>query len=905
MAYAIQSAFGAGELAPELHERTTLEKYKTGLKTLRNAVVGKTGKLVSRPGSIFHDSTKRNTPLANLVFTADHTTETFDTSFNNNFVTGLAVTLITSGTLPTGLSLATTYYIVVDSGNTFKLATSLDLAIAGLTLSISNNGTGTHTVVPTDKTVKKAIIYHPPYSNYIVEFGDLYVRIHDIVNSSYEDGSHYYTEDDLPYIQFAYGNNEFVYISCPGKQAQRMFLGALIPGDPYYANRFANYGIVVAFPPTAPFGYTPSVTPSGSPAGYDVEYAFTYFIDGQESEKKLITGTYKLPVAATQKNTITVLLNLFSFQTSSANQLYIYRRPQQGQAYGFIGVADSYGDVSSPPYTDRTFTFIDFGQSSDFTHLPPIKQTDFEVDTNVSGVRTIKPNAIGLYQQRVVMSGSLEKNAEATFTSRPGYPLNFLRDYPLGADSALAMKAGTTGTAKVLRYDDIGGLVAFTTQGIYSTPNGPLTPDAAYMIRRANYVIDEIIPPLKVPGSVLFVDKETNSVIAIGYSDDQASFIGAEISIYSSHLLDGKRIVSWAFQEGKLPLVWCVMDDGSLIILTWQNEQLVRAWSRGDTTDGLFESVTFFKNDNGTKRLFFVVNRGGSRSIEYLSDRFVEDIKDFIGMDSTVTYESTLSATFTSSPVIPNVWDGEIRIQASGSVFNNLSGDGAVGTIFRIFDVDGAGCDLEVTQYISGTEVIVQPSFDYPRDMESFTTLYRTTDTVYGLDHLEGKDVSIMVDGFVEGSPYNMEDGHYVYNVSGGSITLQDGLRGAIIHVGLPFVVDIETLDVETVEQKPTLLESILCNKVQIGLHKSRGFWVGQKFGDDDTNEGMAQFEMEEEEEGDVNVAPKALAPYTKREDVVIEGSWDSKGRVAIRQVDPLPLEIISIIPDIQVEYKR
>ena len=80
---------------------------------------------------------------------------------------------------------------------------------------------------------------------------------------------------------------------------------------------------------------------------------------------------------------------------------------------------------------------------------------------------------------------------------------------------------------------------------------------------------------------------------------------------------------------------------------------------------------------------------------------------------------------------------------------------------------------------------------------------------------------------------------------------------------------------------------------------------VGQKFCYDDTNEVMAQFEMEEEEEGDVNVAPKALAPYTKREDVVIEGSWDSKGRVAIRQVDPLPLEIISIIPDIQVEYKR
>lgn len=907
MAYAIQSAFGAGELAPELHERTTLEKYKTGLKTLRNAVVGKTGKLVSRPGSIFHDSTKRNFTLTNLTFTADHTSETLTTPSNHNYVTGLAVQLTTTGTLPAGLNTGQTYYVIEDSGNTLKLAFDLNDALVGLEKSFTDNGTGTHTIVPQDTTKKKCVIYSPPYSGYIIEFGEYYVRIHDITNNSYEDGAHAFTNDALPYLHFSY-SNEFVYISASigTFRPVKMVLGSLVPGDPFLATRFTYVDYLAEAGPDAPFGYSQGIAATGAPAGYAVEYKVTWVINGQESLAKYVALAGSLPVAVGQYNTITVVLTLFSHQLNFAKEIRIYRRPKDGQAYGYIGSTDTYSDAAATPYTDRTFTFRDAGQSADFTNLPPTVQVDFDIDSKpTGGTRYIYGVPSFIYQQRFVVGGTLTKNKEATFTSRPKYLENFYRDYPLEADSALAMKAGTSGTAKVLRYDDIGGLVAFTNQGIYSTPNGPLTPDTAYMINRANYVIDEILPPLKVPGSVLFLEKETNSVIAIGYSDDQASFIGAEISIYSSHLLDGKRIVSWAFQEGKLPLVWCVMDDGSLIILTWQNEQLVRAWSRGDTTDGLFESVTFFKNDNGTKRLFFVVNRGGSRSIEYLSDRFVEDIKDFIGMDSTVTYESTLSATFTASPVIPNVWDGEIRIQASGSVFANLTGDGAVGTIFRIFDVDGAGCDLEVTQYISGTEVIVQPSFDYPRDMESFTTLYRTTDTIYGLDHLEGKDVSIMVDGFVEGSPYNMEDGHYVYTVSGGSITLQDGLRGAIIHVGIPFVVDIETLDVETVEQKPTLLESILCNKVQIGLHKSRGFWVGQKFGDDDTNEGMAQFEMEEEQEGDVNVAPKALAPYTKREDVVIEGSWDSKGRVAIRQVDPLPLEIISIIPDIQVEYKR
>ena len=906
MAYAIQAAFGAGELAPELHERTTLEKYKTGLKTLRNAVVGKTGKLVSRPGSKFYDSTKRNFTLTNLTFTADHSSETLTTPSNHNYVTGLAVQLTTTGTLPAGLNTGQTYYVIEDSGNTLKLAFDLNDALSGLEKSFTDNGTGTHTIVPQDTTKKKCVIYSPPYSGYIIEFGEYYVRIHDIANNSYEDGAHAFTNNALPYLHFSY-SNEFVYISASigTFRPVKMVLGSLVPGDPFLATRFTYVDYLAEAGPDAPFGYSQGIAATGAPAGYAVEYKVTWVINGQESLAKYVALAGSLPVAVGQYNTITVVLTLFSHQLNFAKEIRIYRRPKDGQAYGYIGSTDTYSDAAAAPYTDRTFTFRDAGQSADFTNLPPTVQVDFDIDSKPTGAtRYIYGVPSFIYQQRLVIGGTLTKNKEATFTSRSKYLENFYRDYPLEADSALAMKAGTSGTAKVLRYDDIGGLVAFTNQGIYSTPNGPLIPDTAYMINRANYVIDEILPPLKVPGSVLFVEKETNSVIAIGYSDDQASFIGAEISIYSSHLLVGKRIVSWAFQDGRIPLVWCVMDNGSLIILTWQNEQLVRAWARGDT-DGLYESVTSYKNSDGTKKIFFVVNRDGSRSIEELADRFVTDIKDFIGMDSTVTYKSILEATFTASPVIPNVWTSEIRINASSSVFVNSADNGAVGTIFRIFDTEGAGCDLEVTQFISGTEVIVQPAFEYPRDMESFDTIYRTTDTVTGLEHLEGKDVSVMVDGFIEGSPYNLEDGHNVYTVSGGEITLQDGLRGAIIHVGLPFVVDIETLDVETVEQKPTLLESILCNKVQIGLHNSRGFWVGQKFGDDDTNEGMAQFEKEEELEGDVNVAPKALAPYTKREDVVIEGSWESKGRVAIRQVDPLPLEIISIIPDIQVEYKR
>jgi hypothetical protein len=910
MAYAIQTAFGAGEYDPALQERTTLEKYKTGLKTLRNAYVGKTGGIISRPGTVFDLTPKRSVAFSGYTFTTTHASELATTASNHNYPTGLLVRLTTTGTLPAGYSLATDYYVVWVSANTLRLATSKDGAFANTYVTITDDGSGTHTITPTDLTVKECILYAPPYTDYLIEWGDLYVRIHDVTAGTYEEGYHPYTESDLPYVHFS-ANNEFVYIAIKGKEATRMVLGALDSSDPDLTTRFVDIEDRTFRSPRYPYDTTFALVATGAPTGYAVRYLPT-FINGKEEcpddwmarlAQPPLSGS--LPVLVGEYNTITVVLRLYAYQVDTIKELRLYRQPTKGQAYGFIGSTTSYSDAAAAPYTDRTFTFIDYGQTADYTNLAPRYQADFDADTdNNSGIPDIKPDTLFVYQQRLAISGTLSKNKEASFVSRPGALTNFLRDYPLSSESALAIRAGTTGTGKVLRYFDLGGLAAFTTQGIYMTPTGPLTDDSAYMIRRSGYVIDDRVPPLEIPGAVIFVERSTNCIISIVYSDNEAVFKGTEISIYSNHLFDGKRVISWAFQEGVTPIVWVVLDDGTLNILTYQNEQLLRAWSHADT-DGLFKSVAVSKTTESVFTVYFVVYRESSYFIETLADRHPADIKDFIGMDSTVTYKEVLEATFTLAAVTPGDYEGPLTLTASSAVFANTAGNGAVGTIFRWFhEEDGHSIDLEVTAYTSTTVLTVQPSTEFPHAVEdlTFTELYKTTVTVTGLDHLEGKNVSVLLDGFVEASPYNFQDNHNAYTVSGGSITLEN--RGAVVHVGLPYAVDIETLDVETVEQKPTLLESILCNKVEVKIYKSRGFWVGQKFPDDDSNEGLQDSEFETQEEGDVSLATKPLAPYTKREEVIIEGNWESKGRIAIRQVDPLPLGIISIIPDIDVQYK-
>lgn len=64
----------------------------------------------------------------------------------HGFVTGLACQLTTTGTLPAGLSPATTYYLIVVDSNNVKYAATLSNALGGIAVDLSGTGTGTHTI---------------------------------------------------------------------------------------------------------------------------------------------------------------------------------------------------------------------------------------------------------------------------------------------------------------------------------------------------------------------------------------------------------------------------------------------------------------------------------------------------------------------------------------------------------------------------------------------------------------------------------------------------------------------------------------------------------------------------------------------------------------------------------------
>lgn len=83
-------------------------------------------------------------PTYTSTFTADNTTDIITLVFSP-ICNYYAVTFTSTGSLPTGISAGTIYYIFLVSGSTYKIATTIQNAVAGTAVNFTSNGSGTLT----------------------------------------------------------------------------------------------------------------------------------------------------------------------------------------------------------------------------------------------------------------------------------------------------------------------------------------------------------------------------------------------------------------------------------------------------------------------------------------------------------------------------------------------------------------------------------------------------------------------------------------------------------------------------------------------------------------------------------------------------------------------------------------
>lgn len=145
-------------------------------------------------------------------------------------------------------------------------------------------------------------------------------------------------------------------------------------------------------------------------------------------------------------------------------------------------------------------------------------------------------------------------------------------------------------------------------------------------------------------------------------------------------------------------------------------------------------------------------------------------------------------------------------------------------------------------------------------------------DTISGLDHLEGKTVSILADGAV----------HPQREVAGGEITLD--IEASVIHIGLPIEADLQTLPLAMQIDGYGQGRYKNVNKAWLRVYRSSGIFVGP-----DEDHLVEAKQRTTEDYG----TPPALK--SQEIPVMTTPAWADSGQVFIRQSDPLPLTIVSL----------
>lgn len=150
-------------------------------------------------------------------------------------------------------------------------------------------------------------------------------------------------------------------------------------------------------------------------------------------------------------------------------------------------------------------------------------------------------------------------------------------------------------------------------------------------------------------------------------------------------------------------------------------------------------------------------------------------------------------------------------------------------------------------------------------------------DEITGLTWLEGKTVSILADGAV----------HPQRVVTGGAVVLD--YEAGKVHIGLPITADLQTLPVAVqIDNAFGQGRFKNVNKGWIRVHRSSGVWMGP-------NSDMLVEAKQRKSE------PYGKPPALVSEEIpiMIKPSWGDSGQVFIRQVDPLPLTVVSVALEI------
>ena len=944
----IKPNFTGGEISPTLYSRVDLQKWHSGVATMRNFFVNYRGGASSRAGTRYVGTSIQEDDYAPrlipFVFSVD---QSYVLEFGHQYirfildggyVTEDAQTIV-------DVTTASSATLTTSGAHDYSVGDFIFLSgIVGIS-SLNSRFFEVNSVSPTTFTLKDL------FGNYVGTVGETYVSGGEVARLYQIDSP--YNEEDLDYLKYAQSADvmTITHKSYPIYELSR--------------NDATDWSIeTVDFassidPPTT---LTVTRTDSGT-TRYSYKVTAVDYATGDESQPSP-------EGSVTNSTTISVSIGAIEITWDAvANAKYynVYKGPEGihgadipiGSIYGFAGFCYGTAFVDSnivedasktPPKHDNPFApgrilsitmtatgsgYTQSATSATITSstgsgvlLTPVVQSgevvavivesegeDYvETDTvSISGdgsgatatlvlgpVSGTYPGVVTYFQQRR-MFASTTQEPDTYFMSQPGAFSNFDASLPtVDSDAIIGTPWSTQVNGIAAMVSMPGGVVILTGGGAWQLSGGQqsisVTPSRQQATPQAYNGCSPVVMPIVINYDILYVQQKGSAVYDLSYNFFVNIYTGEDLTVMSSHLFKDRTISEWCWSQEPYKIVWVVQSDGTLLSLTFLKEQEIRGWARHDT-QGQFVSVCSI-SESPDDAVYFVVKRYIQGAYRYYIERM--DARRWDTVEDSWCVDAGLSTTLEypdATLTISEKTGDDVDFYSSTSVFS--SGD--VGKVIR-----AGGGKATITSYSSNTHVVADIDEDIKKVVPSRTndsplpvksgdwSMSSESTTLSGLHHLEGESVAILADGSV------VED----QVVTDGQITLQTA--ASYVVAGLPFQAQLQTLELDVQGQATTVQgarKSI--PSVTLRLEASRGAKVGTNQMDS-AAQGSGSIETwsrlrEIRDRLHSADAGTAVPLFTGDIEIGVDGQWDVRGKVAIQQDYPLPLTVTGIMPNFNV----
>jgi len=176
--------------------------------------------------------------------------------------------------------------------------------------------------------------------------------------------------------------------------------------------------------------------------------------------------------------------------------------------------------------------------------------------------------------------------------------------------------------------------------------------------------------PLMVGNKALFVQSRGSVLRNFCYDYNTACYASTDLTLLTRHLFFNRTVREMCFVQEPDQLVWMILDDGTLLSLTYVPEQNICAWAHHQT-QGFFRSACVIPQTHFDE-VWLAVERNGTYCIESMVNRLSsKDPKDQVFLDSCVSKQS--ETVFSQVNGLSHLEGKKVNVLIDGSPFSGLT----------------------------------------------------------------------------------------------------------------------------------------------------------------------------------------------------------------------------------------